>query len=211
MGKIAKHNKLSILKPIIRPKCYQDESPMGYLIRLAEANGYNTYKWLVTIDGVITYSKMLPHIEAYNLLKDLSWTGFNQANEVNKVCNYSADNLNLNNVHYCPLCLKENNYFRINWQMKTAFTCLKHKVWLKDICPSCKEPIKYNASLLGKCPCGMVLANQPVEDIPNSLYLLQQYLFDIDLDSISSTQQTTEAYLKLIITERPEYYLFMSR
>lgn len=211
MGKIAKHYNLSILKPIIRPKCYQDESPIGYLIRLAEVNGYNTYKWLVTIEELIIYSGTPSHVEAYNLLKKIAWTGFNEANEVNKICNNSADNLNLNNVHYCSLCLRENNYFRMNLQMKTAFTCLKHKVWLKDFCPSCNEPIKYSTSLLGKCSCGMVLANQPVEDIPESVYLLQQYLFDINLVSRSSAYQITDVYLKLTITERTDYFLFMLR
>lgn len=200
-----------IIKPIIAPKCYYDESPKGYLLRLAEVNAYNSYKWLITINGSTAYNKMLSQTEAYKLLKDLSWSGFNNAYYVARVCHYPIESISSNNIRYCPLCLKENNYFRIHWQMKTAFICLKHKVWLKDCCPSCEEPVKYNRSLLGRCYCGAILANQAVKGIPHSVYLLQQYLLDIKLAQTTPPQQMIKTYLKLTMTERTDYCLFMLR
>lgn len=209
MEKTVDNYEANVIKPIIRPKCFDDESPVGYLIRLAEINGYKTYKYLVTIEGIITYSRIPSDIEVYNLLKDLSWTGFGEADEVGKVCSYYSGDFYANNIRYCPICLKENNYFRITWQMKIAFVCLKHKVWLNEFCPSCEEPIKYNSCLLGRCRCGSVLADQQVKEIPENMYLLQHYLFGSELTLITPEKQIIETYFELTLAERAEYCLFM--
>lgn len=211
MGGIEERFRLSIFKPVISPTCYQDESPMGYLIRLAEINGYNTYRKLIVIGGLITYNKIQSHIEACNILKDLSWTGFNEAIKVNKIYHYPIENLSLNSIRYCPLCLKENNYFRLVWQMKTAFICLKHKVWLMDTCPSCKRDIKYSIGLLGKCSCGVELMYQPVVKAPKNVYLLQHYLFGNDLNTTTLVKTPFIQDLNLTITERTEFCLFILR
>ncbi|QYN46400.1 TniQ family protein [Gilliamella sp. ESL0405] len=211
MGSIEERCRLSIFKPVISPTCYQDESPMGYLIRLAEINGYNTYRRLIVIGGLITYNKILSHIEACNILKDLSWTGFHEVIKDNKIYHYPIENLSLNSIRYCSLCLKENNYFRLVWQMKTAFICLKHQVWLMDTCPSCKRDIKYSIGLLGKCSCGVELMYQPVIKAPKNVNVLQHYLFGNKLDTTALVKNSFIQDLNLTITERTDYCLFILR
>lgn len=43
---------------------------------------------------------------------------------------------------YCPLCLKEDPYFKINWRHSFNIGCPIHKVRLKNKCPHCNEPIR---------------------------------------------------------------------
>lgn len=200
-----------ILEPIIKLKCYKDESPVSYLIRLAKANGYNSYKWLITLDNLVVYNRMLTPIESYHLLKKLVWTGFNEAIEAGKVCSYPIENLNSNNVRYCSLCLKESSYLRIGWQMKTAFICLKHKVWLKDICPVCKLLIKYTTGLLDKCSCGADLTHQSALEATDNVYFLQYYLFNNDLESLPFKVQMILQSSNLTVTEKTDYCFFMLR
>ena len=34
------------IKPLIHPPIYKDESPLGYLVRVAELNRYSSFRWL---------------------------------------------------------------------------------------------------------------------------------------------------------------------
>lgn len=54
---------------------------------------------------------------------------------------------------YCPLCLKENSFYKLLWQIKDIDYCYKHHVKLLDKCPYCKNPIAFLTPLteIGKC------------------------------------------------------------
>jgi len=47
----------------------------------------------------------------------------------------------LNGLKYCPLCLKEENYFKKEWRLSFYTVCTKHNVIMLDDCPQCGEPL----------------------------------------------------------------------
>jgi transposase-like protein len=48
-------------------------------------------------------------------------------------------------MQFCPDCLREDKspYFRKQWRLSFVTTCIKHKVYIRDSCPHCLEPIIY--------------------------------------------------------------------
>lgn len=44
------------------------------------------------------------------------------------------DNLN---TRFCPWCLDENGYWRLDWRLPWICTCDDHEIWLHDHCPHC--------------------------------------------------------------------------
>ncbi len=52
---------------------------------------------------------------------------------------------------YCPICLADNECFKLQWRISVLPYCLKHNCILMDRCPNCSEPILLNKTtpLLG--------------------------------------------------------------
>ena len=44
-------------------------------------------------------------------------------------------------LKYCPMCLKEENYFKKEWRLSFYNVCLKHHCVMLDRCPKCQEPL----------------------------------------------------------------------
>lgn len=155
-----KPKELSLHKPLMTITGYQDESPISYLLRLAAINNYNSAHWLIKTDSSSSYIGGLPpYFKTYQLLAKYPWTGFEQLYKTQALCSLPPKYLVHNILRYCPLCLKEQRYYRITWQLKISFACLIHKVWLVDTCPACGHSTQYNISPLCYCKCGNI-ANQ---------------------------------------------------
>lgn len=43
------------------------------------------------------------------------------------------------NTRYCPWCLHENGYWRLEWRLPWICTCDEHEIWLHDHCPHCNK------------------------------------------------------------------------
>ena len=41
------------------------------------------------------------------------------------------------NTRFCPWCLDENGYWRLDWRLPWICTCDDHEIWLHDHCPHC--------------------------------------------------------------------------
>ncbi|MCF6441047.1 TniQ family protein [Pseudoalteromonas luteoviolacea] len=46
-------------------------------------------------------------------------------------------------IQFCPICLKENNYYRRYWRFALCTTCFLHNTVLQDACPNCLKPINF--------------------------------------------------------------------
>ncbi len=81
-------------------------------------------------------------------------------------------------LKYCPMCLKEKEYFRKEWRLSFYTVCLKHQCFLVDSCPNCKEPLlitkrKLDIESFNCWNCGYIFKNSEVEHIDkNSKSLL---------------------------------------
>lgn len=66
---------------------------------------------------------------------------------------------------YCPLCIAENHYYKLMWQVKEVSFCKKHNILLQSRCSKCGKciPIIPVSSEMGTCPyCHSQLSQSPV-------------------------------------------------
>ena len=54
----------------------------------------------------------------------------------------------------CPLCLVEDGYTSADWDLALATRCLRHGTMLIDCCPSCGERIHWWRQDISSCTCG---------------------------------------------------------
>lgn len=89
---------------------------------------------------------------------------------------------NIKGLRYCPYCLKEEEYFKKEWRLSFYTVCPKHKRFLLNKCPQCKEPVlltkrKLDIPSFNCWNCGFIYKNAETEKIhANSLaadYLIQ--------------------------------------
>lgn len=166
--------RLTLICPPIRTSGYPDENPIGYLIRLAKQNSYTTYRWLLDGNGIETvdYEKL------YQTFIGADWTGFKNAEqrELAQICALPNIHLNSTRLRYCPLCLQEANYWRIGWQLKLSAVCVRHRVWLQDLCPQCQKPYSFVSTGKKGCQCLEYLTAAELEPAVESVVELQRFL-----------------------------------
>lgn len=131
------------------------ESIRGYLLRLANANGYTQPNWLKALPALHDYlwtlcgSQLFGRVPAMMRrphLPDLFWPDM-----------YARYNLG-SSVHYCPSCLSESAYWRMEWEHPFYTACHIHQVQMLDHCPNCTRPTNWNHPL-DRCLCGQPFAS----------------------------------------------------
>lgn len=84
---------------------------------------------------------------------------------------------------YCPSCLNEDFYHRLNWDVSFVTTCPVHKIQLILNCPSCKRFISMHSLMSRNCKCGYCFLTASTvkvksPDILKTQKLLQTALLD---------------------------------
>lgn len=167
--------KFTLIKPLIHPAMKPDEAPLGYLIRVAERNGYKNYRWLASGDGRSFYVKSYHRL--YRILAREDWTGCN----LNTPAISEALSLNLGyfisrKLRFCTMCIKELGYYKIEWQLRASVACKEHGVWLRDCCHRCGRPVEMGDSSISKCPCGADITEADTENVSADVILMQRFL-----------------------------------
>ncbi len=157
----------TLIMPIIFPRPYFDESPIGYLIRVAQKNAYKRVRWLYSQDRrmfTLAPLRLLEH------LLEAEWSGFNRiSNIVHEVCQLDISHLNFTSMRYCPKCLNDKKYHRVKWYLAGSAICLDHGCWLVDDCPECHSKIDFKeASSITECYCGASLLASETKEAPKS-------------------------------------------
>jgi TniQ len=136
----------------IRPK--EDESYFGFLIRLAELNGYDTPFSIIHAARLRSTTLTGPQCESnseVNLgpLADLCGL---EVDDLRKLVPSPADEphalsilghtfsrslINLRRPRVCTECLRESNYCRKQWEFKAVTACPIHQIMLLDECNAC--------------------------------------------------------------------------
>lgn len=156
-----------------RPKPILGESFDGYLLRLAEANGYVSDRWITELAGiegrlstgigdVAPLARLLGHDAA--LLEAMRyppspWAGRRRLNLFNgRPINRLA--INMDRPRVCPACLTDSPHLRMAWELAPAAICPSHGVVLLDACPACGKAISWNRSHVCLCHhCGSDFRN----------------------------------------------------
>jgi len=164
-----------ILKPLIYPTCKKDESPLGYLIRLAYLNTYSNFSWIVG-DGKGQKRTALKKV--YRDLKHTKWCGL-----VSKEGDMQFDVSNAHqadlagHLRYCPLCIEEDGHWRASWHLQASVACIKHNVWLVDVCHSCNEHIPLRTARFDLCRCeAKFTENWKLKSCPQEVLNMQAFL-----------------------------------
>jgi TniQ len=147
----------------IRPKPIQGEAVIGYLMRVADANGYESPRqlWfaLKSWDNMVD-ALGLAESEIQNLFGCLpSYWGEQKAT----IQGLSISDFNHYELRWCPLCLMDSNHARGIWLLKLCCVCTEHKIILHDKCPGCGSPQGLLRPKLDRCQCGTRLTSGNID------------------------------------------------
>lgn len=165
------------MKLLITPKPEKDEGFISYLLRLTEANGYDTPSWILSlsrIDYMELQWKFTFVFSCSEELKELArLTGAALSDLIDllylpatlrrlKTCDSDYDfygaflNRSIIRPHcpkVCVKCLAESGYCRRVWDCSLVTACPIHECLLIDICPKCKRRLKAIRNRLSLCVC----------------------------------------------------------
>jgi len=201
---------LSIIKPSIHPPIREEESPIGYLHRLVHDNSYQRISWLFTSSMSINSHSNKQLIPV--LLKQ-PWVTLNESTalKLNELALLHENHLNPH-FRYCPLCLKEDSYWRAIWHLKTSVACLKHKVWLVDECEGCQGNFKLGKVKLIQCLCSHDLrSNMNVRRCSREAIVMQLFLEGENYSQYAEVPLVNDNVSSMSLKQRSEALLFFSR
>lgn len=145
---------------------YRDEGPQGYLLRLAENNLLSTNE-LKAIGIVFNYSTLSsqdmlgdeavdPDLHRYVMFISELWQ------TETRVWNEQF-------ARFCPQCLEEHGYWKVEWELNFYDVCHSHQIWLVDQCSSCGKKLKWNRPRLNRCSCGSILNVEQSKPCPANM------------------------------------------
>jgi hypothetical protein len=166
------------VKLLITPKLEKDEGFISYLLRLTEANGYDTPSWILSLSGIDymelqwKFTFVFSCSEGFkkfakltgNTLSDLIGLLYLPAPS-SKHTTYEVDynfygavlNRSIIRPHcpkVCVQCLAESGYCRRIWDCSLVTVCPIHECLLVDTCPKCKRRLRAIRNRMSVCVCG---------------------------------------------------------
>ncbi|MGS0498896.1 hypothetical protein ACU8V4_17550 [Pseudoalteromonas mariniglutinosa] len=166
----------------ITPAHFEYESAIGYLLRLLKENGVLCASRVINkpmLNDVIkgkpsknvVLDNLLPEARKLSLLKIKCWT-----------------HSQLLTPQVCIECIKQQGYFRAQWQNPFLRHCIIHECALASECSHCNEPLTFSIDLLnGYCTsprCVKSLTSQPCNEMlkeperVHDAYLVAKVIFD---------------------------------
>lgn len=173
-GTVSSIPNFEIIKPLIHVKSYMDEDPISYLMRLVNSNSYNAIAWMIFSKTEKRFA--LTHHATFYLLKSTAWLDYKVSPLIEEIVNFPAVLLNKQTIKFCPECLMEKRYYRMQWQRKSALVCLVHKSYLQEYCPECLNKIPVSKGRVGYCICGADLSILPMVKASQSALNLQLFI-----------------------------------
>ncbi len=170
------------------------ESLFGYLLRVSEANGYDT-PWHVLLYAGFSQGEMktagfptekLAKIlgQTANALSDIAYAGPDANGDVEfKILGHSLgkglryDPLRLKKPSLCPYCVEEYGYIDAFWDLSLAVACPRHQCTLVTHCQACGSPLTWYRPGLLTCKCGASFHDAPTQPIAPALADLMALLW----------------------------------
>lgn len=167
----------------IRPRPRTNELASGYLVRVAEGNGYSGPRELLRSIGQnrflrehgICTALLMKKSELASLFGPFR---FNRMSEVESMRNLRSDDFNHHSMRWCPACISESAHLHGEWGLKLCCACVTHRVMLCDQCPSCGALQRLERSELCRCVCGYSLTRAKTYTVAKPLLDLHQILHD---------------------------------
>lgn len=205
--------------PIASPPI-QGESLIGYLIRIAGINSYESSAWTLKLAGLgyvsmkaSTWKSGLPSVasvlaqpvDAIRFLAPLNSVGRNHSKVIipngETISRYF---LNWPTKAICSQCARENNYLSSLWDLRLVTHCPKHGCRLREACSKCGERARFSRTTLDFCRCSNVekWSTQTISDAHIGLLRLLSNSFsgtNFDLGQYGFPKQLQKASFREII------------
>ncbi|SMF08469.1 TniQ family protein [Pseudogulbenkiania subflava] len=187
---------------LLHPKPFMEESVFGYCLRLSRVNGLQSLRGLHHYAARQALSPSLSEITGHDaqLLSTLrgpapAW----QAKQQEWEQGLTATFWQRSHRRWCPLCLREQAYWRANWSLTLVTACNAHGLLLLDRCSSCGRHVLWSSGDLTHCQCGQDLrftqglpATQPALDSAHYLALaLKRSLDNGSVENHASAPHTS--------------------
>jgi hypothetical protein len=182
---------------VVTPKPMPFESYKGYILRVAEANGYRSIHGMLRHAGMTendirsatpSPDKLKPLLGS-DLLEFYFLPEQAKRSRYQVLSGHRLSTLYLRSKHarVCPSCIAENGYISSFTEFKYAVVCPTHKVETIDQCPSCGKGLDVFRPGLTKCQCGYDFKHATGNEIKNSaviglMHILKAKLENQDLD-----------------------------
>ncbi|MDH6167132.1 hypothetical protein M2282_002281 [Variovorax boronicumulans] len=147
----------------VRPRPNVGESLAGFVLRVAQRNGYTTESQLLTS---LQHRKQ-PAFKEFCERLSLSDTERSRlfgalprrwgADIMGVVL--SVRDFNHESVRWCPRCLDEKGFLNGRWDLKLVCACVHHSIWLHESCGRCGRRQTRATVIAGHCECGSSLAD----------------------------------------------------
>ncbi|CAM4081244.1 helix-turn-helix domain-containing protein [Bordetella pseudohinzii] len=145
---------------------FRTEGAGGYLLRLDDSNKLQVRDLAelgVAFDTAALFRQGL--IPAQGIDPEL-WSWIDHVSELR------SSKLRVWNVKYsrfCPECLREEPTWLAEWELCYYDACVKHKVWMVDLCSSCGECVSWGRPQMLRCKCGADLRSEPTSEAPSGV------------------------------------------
>ncbi|MGC7405386.1 TniQ family protein [Pandoraea pneumonica] len=170
----------TVARLLVRPAPMPDESMTGYLLRLAEGNGFGSLLDLDLLvsktdrgDARTTLASLLiePRLQALRG----PVTHFRNL-RIADSGGVDAQYWNGRRPRYCPVCLAQVPYWRAQWDLTLMVACPTHRVLLCDACPGCHRALSWKRRRVLECDCAQPLAVVRPEPASEALVSVGAYL-----------------------------------
>ncbi|WP_374267466.1 TniQ family protein [Zoogloea sp.] len=169
----------------------RNESLPGYVLRLSEANGYDTPWHLLSFVGIAPSELKLASFPAEELAalgvprEALSRVAYHREAEGKHQYSLLGHNLGdglsytplrISAPAICPDCAAEQGFIEAFFDLNIATACPVHRRAVVTHCPSCAEPLSHFRPGLLTCRCGASLADAPPVEVSDQVVSLMSIL-----------------------------------
>ena len=157
------------------PRPQQTESLFGFVLRVSEANGYDTPRHIWRAADLPRGSDLAPRFPTEPLaallglkrdaLHPLAYRSDLDSRGSFKILGHSlgddlrGEPLRLKHPAFCPRCVAETGYIDAYWDLSAAVACPIHRATALTNCPACRRGIGWERPGLLTCGCGGSLLN----------------------------------------------------
>jgi hypothetical protein len=164
---------------VVTPEPKLREGLLGYLLRITEANGYDSpwhiYRHAGLEQGEMNTACLSAHKLAGVLGQDaarleaMSYTRTSaQGDTTYRIAGHDLGSglmtrpFRLSQQGLCPLCVLESGYVDVFWDLRIATACPFHGCQALMNCPTCLSPLRQFRPGPLICKCGSALASAPI-------------------------------------------------
>lgn len=158
---------------LLRPHPYRNEGPKGYMLRLAEANWMQARE--LQLIGLTYEYQTLLH-EALLPLQEIDPVLHKSVEYFSELLINQKRVWNHKHARFCPDCLTDDAFWRVEWELLFHDACSTHGTWLIDQCSSCGHEVSWSRSSLLRCQCGADLRAEMPNSCPDSVIALSEVL-----------------------------------